>query len=244
MIGCRLISLFPLLSVLWRISGKVKGFMASLCTNRGTCVKPDEPIDSRCVSQLINMKWWRRRVAMQSELLCFSFPSSSTEGRPLPAGELLRQRAAGVAVQRLAVGRGSICLPALHGPPAGGLRRHHRPEYGRQTRTHIHTDASTCTERRWGAALARWHLDCEWGAAACRATSQTAQSEIFPRKDPQLQGRNQGDRWLLKVSCYSRLSFHPGLQWSRVAQLVIQSGGYMLHLYTGYQKQVFTERGG
>lgn len=54
------------------------------------------------------------------------YPRSS-EGQPVPAGEFLWQRTAGVSVQCVTFRWGTLCVPALHGSSSGSLRRHHCP---------------------------------------------------------------------------------------------------------------------
>lgn len=57
--------------------------------------------------------------------LCLTGLPLSSERQPFPAGEFLWQRAAGVAVQRVALWWRTLRLPAVHWSSSGSLRRHH-----------------------------------------------------------------------------------------------------------------------
>lgn len=64
--------------------------------------------------------------SVSSLSLSHMYPHSS-EGQPVPAGEFLWQRTAGVSVQCVTLRWGTLCVPALHRSSSGSLRRHHCP---------------------------------------------------------------------------------------------------------------------
>ena len=72
-------------------------------------------------------------------LYSISWPSPvflpSPEGQPVPVGQFLRQRVAGVSVQRVTLRRRTLRLPALHRSTPRSLRWHHCAGYISHTHT-------------------------------------------------------------------------------------------------------------
>lgn len=107
----------------------------------------------------------------------------SSERLALSAGQLLRQRAAGVAVQRLAVRRGPIRVPALHRPPPGSLRQHHRARYDcLSTQTHASTTlTANVAIKHMLSSISR---SMEWQKLTPCCSSSREPAHRGPRPDP------------------------------------------------------------
>lgn len=107
----------------------------------------------------------------------------SSERLALSAGQLLRQRAAGVAVQRLAVRRGPIRVPTLHRPPAGSLRQHHRARYDCHV-TQTHANTTLTANVLINHVLSSISRSMEWQKLTSCCSSSREPAHRGPRPDP------------------------------------------------------------